>query len=720
MIASFWGVLKKREKNDTKIHDGFTAAPLPNSQSRFSGAGRHRSGRILATVAFLMVFSSVVTTTTFALPGDLTAPVPGSESPGTPVPPFTPQDGWTSSTSSEPGHPAIQTISLTLPSHDPVAGRAIVVPAIGSWMLRGQLRGTADRLLGVSIGETSSAPVFLDGSWQRFGVTIQGTGQPMTVSLIPQNEWAVGDELAISNVVLAAAGPRQTTVVPGTRVIQADGQDLVVKGYNYNIGTIGSPPLADDWPNDPARCQKDAVLMAGAGVTVIRIFIKNPQHSTPVQQDQCLAAFSANGIGVVWVLTFPSPANQDPCQNQENTCTAQQQQAYIDAYWTIISQAVSRFSQNPATLFWTIGNEQELNSTRTGTDLWFGGILNTLAGRLRQEDSLHLVGTTITPRKYGARGNLPAEGDCYYWLGNANVPNIQFWGLNFYPNDPVFSNKMCGVPATNLFAHISAADPRPKFFTEFGADRFRCNPGTTSTTSDIFCLKNATPSLDSKEAQTAQASWLTTTWDDVATRIATSSTPTKAVSGAIVFYWSDDWNSSAALILIGPDDTPCVNGSPLTHDTCWKTHNAGGPDGRANPEWGGLTHAQLAGLAPPRVTTIGFDQFAIRWSSILPPTITAGVTIVPSANCFNATVQWTTSEAATTEVQLGPQVVVVEQGNRVFSDSTIYRRVAYQGAMSTFHSASVVINPGVRYQIVPRSTTADGRSVTTGAQTLTC
>jgi hypothetical protein len=118
------------------------------------------------------------------------------------------------------------------------------------------------------------------------------------------------------------------------------------------------------------------------------------------------------------------------------------------------------------------------------------------------------------------------------------------------------------------------------------------------------------------------------------------------------------------------------------------------------------------------MTTPAFDALAAAWTGVARPVI-SNVRVVTDSNCA-VTVTWTTSEAATTELQAGEDGRVLDTTlnpeNLLLADDTVYRGVQDDTRLFTGHSATMgsdsaapaTASTGLKVAI--RSTTADGRS----------
>lgn len=497
------------------------------------------------------------------------------------------------------------------------------------------------------------------------------------IGFAPGSQAGAGvDAPALTGQASTAAAPLTgvtvTSVQPGTRTLLANGSPLIVKGYNYFPNAIGEYSIVDAYL-DPAQCERDARLMAGAGVTVVRMWANFTRQGDVPTQRRCANGFAAHGIGISWIIGQPVGKPTDPGFQE-------QFQLYLD-------RMIAGLGDHPATYHWIIGNEIELlpDCGFACQTLWFGqengptGMLNDLALAMKAKDPNHLVGTSVS-----------AAG-CFGTILNSNVPALDVWGLNVYPGVPDIG-ATCGG---SLFFTRLDQDPRPKYLTEFGTDRFHCHGGLRDQGTGYV----ATCAPGSHEDQQGQANWLTGIWDSMVRHLATPANPNGTLSGGTQFFFADGWDNCTFF---------CAATS-TNHDVTAIDRQAA-PDGSISVEWWGVAHAQIRGATVPRITTLAFDALASRWSTTPPPAITSGP-VIDGPACAPV-VRWETSEPATTEVQAALDGDVIKDGELI-ADNSIYGQLEHNQALTTTHVAGLVgMTHGVPIRVVVRSFTADGRSVT--------
>jgi hypothetical protein len=536
------------------------------------------------------------------------------------------------------------------------------------------LTGPAGQTVRLRVGNIVSAPVHLDGTRQMAGIRVPEAGR---LEILADHAGLANQVTA--EVAVTAAEPTTSTVTPGTRVVNVNGDPFVGKGFLYWPAKVGEEWPANTWA-DPETCQNDARLMGAAGVTLLRVPFEDHEPAVKEQYQQCLDAFHANGIYVLWL--FGPPSQFETFHNYE---------PIVQAYADKLATGVRDVGDHPATAFWTVGNEIERSND---AKMWLGdkqhepnsvGVVDRLISGMKALDGgRHLAGTTICcPEIIGA-------------LWQANVPNLDFWGLNAY-HQPYYQ-------AATWFDQLNNVDPRPKVITETGTDRYFCFKGLGQVATIQATCKTSykNPAQHSGENQTQQRDWDLKIWDNIAPRISTPANTGGAVFGVTFFMWSDLWWFSLGFL---------VPSSTAIHEVIGVTPWSA-PDNVINIEWHGVANAQPAGATEPRVTSLAFDGLAQRWAATAPPTMS---NVAVSATGTAVTVTWTTSEPATSEVQAGASLEENRDGGDMRSDSTLLRRVAYDDTLTTSHSVTfdaVTVDPGVCEKVVPRSFTADGRSAT--------
>jgi hypothetical protein len=592
----------------------------------------------------------------------------------------------------------VQTVTLQQ-AVTPGATLAKFSAAPGLFRLR--VRGGHGEQVGLAAGSLQSAPATLNGYWQTLGLLVSAAD---SVALTAVSALPAGTRIDVAPAAasgnLSTSGPSVTTA--SGKQILVDNTALVFKGYSYGPQWIGDQFLSPTatWA-DPPTCQKDAVLMAAAGVTAVRIAYDENEAALHDQYIQCLNSFAANGIGVVWLINGTGGVEA----SVNNAGGA----AWLAAYQQRVSAAISALGAHPATLLWIIGNEiSDHNGSASeiaDSYYWYGcaagagcgatrvGAVDGLLAAAQAADPKHLSGVTID--------DAPGR------LSTANLPHLQFWGLNHY---------FPAAGAGTWFTDINV-DARPKLLTEFGTDRYRCprgkafvpNKDNPNAGISVSCATVAgNPGASAGEDQQPQADWDGGDWDVIQANLAPSS-GAGSVVGGVAFMFSDLWSFSLGVFWPG---------SPVNHDVAGEYGSGftanNFPDGMFNSEWQGVSVAQLPGATETRMTTLAFDAMARRWAVTAPPTLSNLQFTV--TGLLNAQVSWTTSEPATTEVQFA-YCDTPHNGQDIVSDDGIYHypnpiNGAPNPALTTSHSVQVGISLGEPVRVAVRSFTGDGRSVT--------
>jgi hypothetical protein len=481
----------------------------------------------------------------------------------------------------------------------------------------------------------------------------------------------------------AGAAPTVSSVQPGTRVITVNGSPFTGRGYNYWPGGIPTELPATTWA-DPPQCENDARMMQGAGVNLIRLFFESGGPALASQYTACMNSFWNHGIGILWLI-------QPPSVEQKPTSAGTDPDPWVEHYKPWINQALTQVKDHPASYFFTIDNEADgsVDGTCDTREVFLGrkggavGLIDQLIAYAKTIDNTHLFGTTV--------------GGCSDGLfANFNVPHLDFWGINQY-----WFTRFPGSYFTSLTDPASPAfDARPKIFTEFGEDRYRCVGGLVH---GITC---ATPA--SGEDQAMQRDWNVAAWRNIAANLATPANPQGAVSGGTLFMYSDLWWYSAAGFNWA---------SQATHDM-WGSVPWGNTDGVQNMEWWGVSGALAQGDTHPRTTSLAFDGLAAEWRPGVPQPAISSLSVQFRKDASGLTcvgrITYTTAAAGDTEVQVATDGEVFNEGGDMVQDNSLYGPAGGNGAQLTSHTLDLVWNfiPLLRYKIVARSTTTQQMSAT--------
>jgi hypothetical protein len=609
--------------------------------------------------------------------------------------------GWSAAVVAGGGStPLTRTPSLTATLTTAASGVAALtwtptVPA-GRWFLAAQVTGTPGRAAQVTAAGSASAPLQVDTVWQNVGLSItQSSAGPLRIELDPRGTWRSGDRVSVANLQLAPSRPSVTTVRPGTRIMEVNGQPFTAKGYLYWPAAIGEDLVAQSWA-DPVQCQQDARLLHGAGATLLRAAIEYATPLLPQNYIACLDSFAANGIGILWAVNPPygseKPASTGVPSLQQTVDRPLNDATLIPLYEQWIAMAVHDFGSHPATYFWHINNEADgsVDGTCSTRDLWLGhqspspqvGLADQLLAYTKSLDPSHLVTTVVGGCSDHVTPATP-QG-----LGSYDLPHLDFWGDNSY---------VVGCCATQSYYDNLKLDPRPVMFTEFGEDRYTCRAATLA---GIVC----DTSMGSGEDQASQGRWDARAWSAIAGNLATPANPQGAVFGGTDFMYSDLWWYGL----------PFVGFVTVTHDTIG---SAPWPDddGVQNFKWWGVNAALPPGATQMRYTSLGFDAFADQWTTPASQITGVLVSFAKQANGLcQARVAWTTSAPATSQLLGGVDGEVFNGGGAMLYDNTLFGDLADDGAFTTAHALHAAdLVPGGSYKFAPRSFTPDGHSRTT-------
>lgn len=541
-----------------------------------------------------------------------------------------------------------------------------------------------------------SAPVHLSPHWQAAGVTIPAGSGRLALSVVETGpRWVAGDAYAVELVRAAAAGATVTST-SGRQMLVA-GSPHKMYGYNYAAGPIGTPVGATatnlaSWHTSPAQCQSDAALMAAAGVNTLRIQYLDVYDDRAVQ---CMDAFHANGVGLLWLVNGPGGV-----QRGEGNL--------LEPFWVTLENTIRQVKDHPATFGYVIGNEVNNEGNNEGLQAvcqtcagqndpdgnfrsWLGN-LDTLAARTKALDPDHVTTTSLTSGHF----------DRYVRPGAA--PNLDMWAMNRYPLSA------SGYPST-LWAQIASQTTKPVWISEFGVERLHCTDHAPGFGLQVAANLIGCPTDTVFEDTEAQADWNEGAWQGIAANLSADN-PAKPMVGGTVFMWADWWSFEFA----GWNGF----GSPLTHDTARK-NNAGNaakmPDGAMNVEWWGSTLAMYPHQPGPRVTLPVYDRMASLFTGTPGPSITT-----PSASAIGpcaVTLSWTTDVPTSYRIDFGLTRDVVV-GNTLVQDDFVADLGKVTSATDTSWTVRLTgLRHGQSYRAYARGYDAGGRIASADPVTFT-
>ena len=507
----------------------------------------------------------------------------------------------------------------------------------------------------------ASAPVTLQPWWQTAALTTSPVAGKVTLGLVAERTGLpAGSTVSLSGPVVAAGGPTQAST--RGRVLLVNGQPFVMQGASYWPSAPGGTMWTDPWSDHVGQCATDAQLMRAAGVNTIRIpFLPETYDATKYRQ--CMDAFAGAGIRLMWLI---------------NEATAAQKGApgptFVDAYWPVVSQAVNAVKNHPATLGYAIGNEVNYTSKTGGG--WYEQ-LDELARRTKELDPLHVTTTSVS-------GNQIFD-DSYVGMSPTTAPHLDMWGLNTYAWLDGWARG---------WKYIYDRDPtRPVWFSEWGADRYRC-------VDPIDTPNGGQCRAGSGEDQRSQADWALRNWLEMKAHLSVADG--RGIVGGLVFLWSDAWWMQ---IIAGGW------GAPQTHDVYgqfsgWTKNHF--PDGHFSVEWSGIAMIQTAQDTGPRVTTASYDALAWAWTGRPGPGISP-VRVENVTSC-RAVVRFSTSVPLIGRVDYGPSFLTLA-GGVVVADQYVPDAAVQEPGPNGDHTITLTgLLPKTRYSVSARGIDGGGRT----------
>jgi hypothetical protein len=580
----------------------------------------------------------------------------------------------------------------------------------GTFAVRGYLRqlggiGTRARVQVKDATGTvlSSAPVRLAGIWQTFGVTEpHAPAGAVTVTLSPAAgaSWPTGTRVEVAVVLAGPTVPSVTKRVSGNNQITLSvnggaAQVYNPRGYLYWPMIIGGQWPANSWA-DAATCQTDAQILAGAGVTMVQVPFDPDIFSNTTAVEQCADAFWGANVGVAWLTA-----------GLGGTQTIVASPAYVPAYEQELQTAITDLAARPATQFWLIGNEEDLQSN--GAACFFdagtcndgsagggGHYLRQIVDYMHANDPNHLVSTKICCSFPASTASPPVGCGPTAILSPSDVPKLDFWSVDNYQE----------TSFGGLFTCLSQDDnTRPVLLSEFGNSRYDCigkdslynvpGPGFNGNV-NLACPQG------SRESQDNQSFANKSLWQEILNNEATSARPTGELTGATTFMYSDLWWFSLTFFTES-------TGTPATHDVEATTF-PNYPHHYWAPEWAGTAYAQNATQSgQPRITAAALTTLGQLWTGATYPTVsnvTVTPLITPTSLC-QVQVTWTSATATTSRADWARDATTtMPNGNNQdpLMDNANFLDSVENSTMTTSHSLvlSGNLNPGLFVHVVVR------------------
>lgn len=311
------------------------------------------------------------------------------------------------------------------------------------------------------------------------------------------------------------------------------GHQLIVNGKPYAIkGVCYSPiPKGGTYPNDlltqyptPENLdiiKKDFQMMRAAGINTIRVYV-------PILHRKILDLLQEYHLRVIVPVCNSYSINQDE-----------------------IRGIINVLKDEPTTLFWEIGNECNFNYFNTACSTHLQGIglmgvadfAQKTTATIKEVDSEHPISLGLgRPTDEQVAIEMP--------IFNA-IPNIDFYGLNFYN----------GLSLTSICQSWNLLTDKPFYFSEVGATAYNlaCNgihEGMFAT--DVASFVNEldfyflfgflseklflnTPEVAVfGEDERAQADGITSLASQIKENLSAAN-PDNFLIGGCIFEWNDEW-----------------------------------------------------------------------------------------------------------------------------------------------------------------------------------
>lgn len=239
-------------------------------------------------------------------------------------------------------------------------------------------------------------------------------------------------------------------------------------------------------------------------------------------------------------------------------------------------ETVGRYKNHPAVLFWSLGNEWNMNLySGAYASISEAALATNLAAlNIKQEDADHPVSSCL--------GDTASFGQLRSSILDVCV-NVDLWGLNIYRGQSFY----------NLFSQWQEASIKPFYLSEFGADSFR----TTSFT----VVSGRADNCAGSEDRPAQRNALALLWQEICAHLSAAN-PSWPCLGGLVHEFNDVlWKVGSYHVGLGglvdydgPDHIP----GTADDDHSYDDYNSEGfivssipLDGVANEEYFGVVDA---------------------------------------------------------------------------------------------------------------------------------
>lgn len=200
------------------------------------------------------------------------------------------------------------------------------------------------------------------------------------------------------------------------------------------------------------RYKTDIALMKELNINTVRVY--NDFGDDPAVYNAILDEFYDNGIMVIITLNI---TKEDFKNNFSGDLTINKDSA--------IFNVVENYKNHPAVLFWSIGNEWNLNKHYGNSDGITTSIevVNALAKEIKKKDPMHPVASCVGDLFRVESDNLcgfSKDAELSYIV--AHCPEVEIWGINVYR----------GRSFQSIFNDWKSITNKPFYFSEFGTDSF--------------------------------------------------------------------------------------------------------------------------------------------------------------------------------------------------------------------------------------------------------
>ncbi len=303
-----------------------------------------------------------------------------------------------------------------------------------------------------------------------------------------------------------------------------DGQPFLIRGMDYRVSRIGESPDEgsltdwmehdgdgngrpdgpyDAWVDSNGNGRRDAdepaegdfELLRQAGVNTIRWYVNDFKEQQP-HKEVLRDLFARYGVRVAVGNKFGAYTIDSGASWEEGTDYRDpaQQERLLES----VRRMVLEHKDEPYTLVWLLGNENNLRFTNTNAGQFpddYANLLNRAAALIRELDGKHPVALVN-----GDTRNLPSY--------RKHAPAVDIFGVNAYRGPKGFGS---------LWKEVKAGWGKPVLVTEYGGSYA------------------ASPDEDVQEAYHLGC------WRDIEANAAEASAGSGNALGGFAFEWLDEW-----------------------------------------------------------------------------------------------------------------------------------------------------------------------------------